>query len=383
MILSITASVSALFILIIILCFVFKKTILSFLSSFSEKTIAEAIKQTDQKSREILKEERVRILETVTDKLQLNEKSLEGKKDLILQAMENIGKHVTQSQDWLKQNDQNRVKEFENLRTIIQEQKDATHSLQLTTDNLKKILSNNQMRGNFGQQVAEDLLRMAGFVKGQNYLSQAQQETTGNKPDFTVLLPDDTKVNIDVKFPFQALQKYQETEDKQQQLQYLAAFKTDIKQKLKEITTRNYISPEENTVDFVVMFVPNEMIFSFIYDKYPDVWQEAIKSKVVMCGPFSFTAILRMVKQSYDNFKYQKNLHGIIQQIKVFEVEYKKFSTELDALGKRIESVAEQYSEVATTRDRALNRVIEKIKLEEGTMEQKERIVLLDNSNNN
>ena len=325
----------------------------------------------------------MRILETVTDKLQLNEKSLEGKKDLILQAMENIGKHVTQSQDWLKQNDQNRVKEFENLRTIIQEQKDATHSLQLTTDNLKKILSNNQMRGNFGQQVAEDLLRMAGFVKGQNYLSQAQQETTGNKPDFTVLLPDDTKVNIDVKFPFQALQKYQETEDKQQQLQYLAAFKTDIKQKLKEITTRNYISPEENTVDFVVMFVPNEMIFSFIYDKYPDVWQEAIKSKVVMCGPFSFTAILRMVKQSYDNFKYQKNLHGIIQQIKVFEVEYKKFSTELDALGKRIESVAEQYSEVATTRDRALNRVIEKIKLEEGTMEQKERIVLLDNSNNN
>ena len=51
------------------------------------------------------------------------------------------------------------------------------------------------------------------------------------------------------------------------QKKYLADFKTDIKNKIKEITTRNYISPEENTVDFVIMFIPNEMIFSFIYEK--------------------------------------------------------------------------------------------------------------------
>src|SRR6185436_14359572 len=112
-------------------------------------------------------------------------------------------------------------------KTIISEHKDITESLQLTTDNLRKILSNNQLRGSFGQEVAEDLLKMAGFVKGQNYTSQEQQETTGNKPDFTVLLPDKTKINIDVKFPFQALQRLQETEDKEQQKKYLTDFKND------------------------------------------------------------------------------------------------------------------------------------------------------------
>ena len=30
------------------------------------------------------------------------------------------------------------------------------------------------------------------------------------------------------------------------------------------------INPEENTVDFVVMFIPNEMIFSFIYERFDE-----------------------------------------------------------------------------------------------------------------
>jgi len=345
--------------------FVLKKTLPNYLANLTRQTTEASLRVIEEKSKELFKEERERLNEKVDDRISQGEKSLDAKKDLIKEVVDNMRKEINDSQNRLIKSDKERIIEFQNLKTTIDSHKNVTESLQLTTDNLRKILSNNQLRGSFGQEVAEDLLKMAGFVKGQNYTSQGQQETTGNKPDFTVLLPDKTKINIDVKFPFQALQRLQETEDKEQQKQYLAEFKADIKTKIKEVTTRNYISLEENTVDFVVMFIPNEMIFSFIYEKFPDVWKDGLKNKVVMCGPFSFTAILRMVQQSYDNFKYQKDLYKIITQIKLFETEYEKFTKSFDSLGKKISAVSDEYEEVTTTRNKKLTTAMDKIRSQE------------------
>jgi DNA recombination protein RmuC len=325
--------------------------------------------------KDLMKEERERINENVDSKIKLNEQSMQSKKDLIERVVDEMRNEVNQSQKRLEDSDKDRVREFQDLKSVIGEHKKITESLQITTDNLRKVLSNNQLRGNFGQEVAEDLLKMAGFVKGQNYSSQ-EQLSGGSKPDFTVFLPDGVKINIDVKFPFQALQRLQETDDKEQQKKYISEFKTDIKNKIKEVTTRDYINPEENTVDFVVMFIPNEMIFSFIYERFDDVWRDAMKNKVVMCGPFSFTAILRMVQQSYENFKYQKDLHQIISHIKVFQKEYSNFSKALDILGQRIKSADKEYEVVSGTRDRALTKIIDKINSSESSLKLEETSVL-------
>lgn len=346
----------------------FKGVISAILADQIQKSVDETLKVAEGKNKEILRDERERMSELLDSRLKLGEQALDAKRDLILESVSNMRKEINQSQERLSVSDEKRLTEFENLRTLIGEHKAITETLQLTTDNLRRILSNNQMRGSFGQEVAEDLLKMAGFVKGQNYSSQEEQ-TTGKKPDFTVLLPNGAKINIDVKFPFQALQRLQETEDKEQQKKFLAEFKTDIKKKITEVTTRDYINPEENTVDFVIMFIPNEMIFSFIYEKFDDVWRDAMKQKVILCGPFGFTAILRMVQQSYENFKYQKDLHGIIAHIKTFETEYEKFSAALDTLGDRIKSSEKQFEVVSGVRDRALLKSIDKIRSKESLLE--------------
>ena len=104
------------------------------------------------------------------------------------------------------------------------------------------------------------------------------------------------------------------------------------------------------------------MIFSFIYDRLNEVWDEAMKKKVILAGPFSFTAIIRMIFQSYKNFKYQENLYDIIKLIKVFEQEYEKFNEALDTLGTRIQSAANQYQTVSVTRTKKLTGVVEKIR---------------------
>src|SRR5690606_13355165 len=120
--------------------------------------------------------------------------------------------------------------------------------------------------------------------------------------------------------------------------------------KIKQVTTRDYINPEDKTVDFVLLFIPNEMIFSYIYDKLNDVWRDAMEKKVVFVGPFSFTALLRMIKQSYDNFRVQGNIQNIIGHVRGLEKEFEKFTLEFEKFGDRIDSLSKQYDQVSRTR---------------------------------
>jgi DNA anti-recombination protein RmuC len=79
-----------------------------------------------------------------------------------------------------------------------------------------------------------------------------------------------------------------------------------------------------------------------------------------------------MVQQSYDNFKYQKDLHKIISHIKVFQTEYIKFNKALDLLGQRIKAADKEYETVSGTRDRALTKIIDKINSSESSLKLEE-----------
>src|SRR3989344_5999971 len=263
---------------------------------------------------------------------------LNNKKDAIEKMVKQIGEDMAKNNKRLEDSDKDRIGSFSVLTQELKNQKILTEQLKITTEGLKNVLSNNQLRGQFGEQVAEDLLKMAGFVGNVDYYYNKSQEGSGNRPDFTVLLPDGVKINVDAKFPYANLQKYIETEDKESRKNHLKAFEMDIKEKIKQVTTRDYINPEDNTVDFVILFIPNEMIFSFIYENMNVTWADAMRKKVVFVGPFSFSATLRLIRQSYANFKIQNNVGKIVTLIKEFEKEYEKYNEEFVKIGVRISS---------------------------------------------
>jgi DNA recombination protein RmuC len=287
---------------------------------------------------------------------------VEHKKEMISALIEEMRRDLHVKSRELKESEESRIATFSALTRELELQRGVISELRSSTEELKRVLSNNQMRGAFGEQVAENLLKMAGFVIGQDYVFNKEQESTETRPDFTIFLPDKTRINIDVKFPYAALIKMFGTENKEERDAYHRQFETDVKQKIKQVSTRDYINPEEKTVDFVILFIPNEMIFSYIYESLGPVWEDAMRKKVIFAGPFSFTAILRMVKQAYANFRYQENLHLVIGLIGKFELEYEKYREAVDTLGSRLDSAQKQFQTVATTRDRALGRIVDQIK---------------------
>ena len=306
----------------------------------------------------INEEERKRMLEQIDSKKELINESIKNNRETIKDLIERMHKELDIAE-------KERLGEYSSLKAILGEYKITTENLRESTEGLKNILSNNQLRGKYGEEIAENLLKTIGFVKGQNYEANVNRDrSSSNRPDFTIYLPDKTKVNIDVKFPLDNFIKFTEEDNKEKKKDYKKQFERDVSNRIKEISSRDYINPEEDTVDFVILFVPNEMIFSFIYDQMSDVWADAMVKKVILAGPFSFTAILRMIYQSYKNFKYQENIFEVIKLVKKFEIEYDKYNTEVDSLGKKIRDVSSQFDKVSTVRDRKLTGIVEKIKSE-------------------
>ncbi|MDA8408296.1 MAG: DNA recombination protein RmuC [Deltaproteobacteria bacterium] len=67
-----------------------------------------------------------------------------------------------------------------------------------------------------------------------------------------------------MKFPLNNYLKYLEDEANSDKENHKKQFLKDVKNRIKEVTGGNYISPDQGTVDYVIVFIPNEQVFSFI-----------------------------------------------------------------------------------------------------------------------
>ena len=92
------------------------------------------------------------------------------------------------------------------LKSQIEQSKRVTVELSRSTGELRKILSNSQKRGQWGERIVEDILKYIGLIEGMNY--KKQNQTGVSRPDYTFFLPDNKILNMDVKFPLVHYERY-------------------------------------------------------------------------------------------------------------------------------------------------------------------------------
>jgi DNA recombination protein RmuC len=209
--------------------------------------------------------------------------------------------------------------------------------------------------------MAEDVLRLAGFIENVNYLKQKAIEGIGSRPDFTFLLPRNLKLNMDVKFPLDNYVKFLEADSESEKVKFRNDFLRDVKARIKEVKTREYINPGQNTVDCALLFIPNEQIYAFIHEQDSSILDDGIKNKVVFCSPITLFAVLAVVRQAVDNFTLEQTSNEILSLIGTFKKQWGEFLKKLDLLGKRIEGAQKEYESLSTTRRRQLERPLNKI----------------------
>jgi DNA recombination protein RmuC len=250
------------------------------------------------------------------------------------------------------------------------------------TRNLISVLNNNQSRGQWAEFQVEDLLGVMEYKEGIHYETQKIM-SSGNKPDFTFYLPDNKTINMDSKFPltiYMEISKLnKDLEDdsldeiSRREITDLIKSKNKefldraIKNKIDETSTREgYISPEENTVDFVLMYIPLENLYHFLLTstigaKNTPVIQYAFAQKVILVSPQTLMAYLETIRHSMKLFSLQTDTKNILSTHEKVKNEIRKFLDSFDETTKKLDQTVKAFDSLKTTRVNKLEKSFEEL----------------------
>ena len=280
--------------------------------------------------------------------------TLEGKKALIDQSLAAMNDRLEQVRQYVQSTDATRRQEFGSLNQSVS-------SLATTTGELHKMLASTQRRGAWGERMAEDVLRLAGLQEGVNYTKQSAADAEKGKPDFTFLLPNGLKANMDVKFPLERYKSYLDVKTDPQRQQELTQLVAAVRGHIRAVAGRGYIDPKVPTVEYVIVFIPSEAIYGLVLETEGDLIDEALAKKIVLAGPLTLYAMLAVIRQAAERANVAKTADEVASLLSQFYKEWQKYNEQLDLLGQRIESVAKQYDTVRGARSNMLQKPLDRI----------------------
>jgi DNA recombination protein RmuC len=286
---------------------------------------------------------------------------LEAKKGLIDQQLRQMTTELEKVSSLMKELEKDRVEKFGQLTSQLKTATEQTTALVQTTATLREALSSTKARGQWGERMAEDVLRLAGFVENVNYVKQKTIAGSGSRPDFTFLLPRKLTLNMDVKFPLDNYLKFLDAKSDPERAKYRTDFLRDVKARVKEVATRDYINPEQNTVDSVLLFIPNEQIYAFIHEQDSAILDDGIRQGVVFCSPLTLFAVLAVIRKAVDNFSLEQTSNEILSLLGEFKKQWGEFLGKLEVVGKRIGDAQKEYEALTTTRRRQLEKPLNRI----------------------
>jgi DNA recombination protein RmuC len=310
----------------------------------------EALTRLNETNRALLEHERLRATG-----------ELDGKKALIDQQLGAMTSELGKVGELVKTLEADRRTAFGELANELQRQHEGLNSLTENTRQLREALASQKVRGQWGERMAEDVLHLAGFLEGVNYRRQATLAGSGGRPDFTFLLPNGLMMHMDVKFPLDNYLRFLEAESDLDRRRHRDQFLRDVRDRVRELTTRGYLDARSETVDCLLLFIPNEQVYAFVQEHDQAVLEDAMRAKIVLCSPLTLFAVLAVVRQAVDNFRLERTSNEILGLLGEFALQWEKYVVQLDKVQARFEGVAKEYSALMTTRHRALQRPLDKI----------------------
>ena len=290
-----------------------------------------------------------------------NDLQLNSKKELIDEQIKSVRGDLSQIEKLMQSLEKDREQKFSELSTVLKFSTAEIGKLKTTAEQLNQVLSNRKERGQWGERMAEDILAKIGFVEGINYERQKTLAESPNRPDYSFYLPGEMKVSMDVKFPFDNYLRLAETSESVLKTDYQQKFLRDVRNRIKEVTGKNYMGADEETLDYVILFIPNEQVFSFILEKDQSILDDALKMKVVLCAPISLYAILSIIRQAMNNFRLEKNMAEAFALISEFHGQWENFLQEMISCGKKIDGAQESFHKLCSTRKGKLEATVSKI----------------------
>jgi DNA recombination protein RmuC len=234
------------------------------------------------------------------------------------------------------------------LKAEIKNLIDLNKQVSEDANNLAKALKgDNKKQGNWGEVILEKVLERSGLVKGQEYVTQfSTNNSEGNRiqPDAIIKLPDDKQIIVDAKVSLIAYEACVNAATDEDREKFIKEHLLSVRNHVKLLSSKDYqSSPDFNTPDFVLLFIPIESSFSIAVQADQELFNFAWEKKIVIVSPSTLLATLRTIASVWKQERQTKNAIEIAKQSGLLYDKFVGFLEDMDKMGKSIDSSKTAY----------------------------------------
>lgn len=297
---------------------------------------ADALKQSAPEFLRLAEQSFGKFQETAKGDLAQRQEAIKGLVEPLKQQLDNYQRNLQQS----SAAQSSTLGEVKKQLELLSQQ---STTLAQETQQFRLVLHSNQARGRWGEETLRRVVEAAGMSAHCDFTEQSQSED--KKPDLVVRLPGDRFIIVDAKVPDLDFLTALESADAVKRADSLTAHAAKLKATIKALADRDYPSQFPNALDYVVLFVPAESLFSAALEGDRDLIIWAAEKRILLATPASLIALLRSVAVSWQQHAQTENAQKIAEAAQLLFTRVVTFTEHLEKIRGGLETANKAFNQ--------------------------------------
>jgi DNA recombination protein RmuC len=288
------------------------------------------------------------LLQANKEAREVDVKTAEATLDKRQAEIKNLAERLVEGQRKIEEQVQRRGETDLRTQAMLEQMGQTIGNLNSETAGLKKALRQPQTRGQWGELQLRRCVEIAGMTEHVDFELQATLRTDEGRlrPDALFHLPEGRSFVADSKVPLDAFLDAQEAEVESERRAHLERHARQAREHVRALSSKDYQGQFDRgaTPDLVICFIPNEPALHAAFSADPELFDYALKQKVLLVSPTSLIGLLRTMELGWRQEQMVERATEIAEAAEALHTRFGKFIGDFDAVGARLTSAAKAYN---------------------------------------